>query len=256
MISRSLVGQTLNEKGYELVFARTGHETIQLFERHHPAIVIVDWMMPDVTGIEICQHIRSKAQASYTYTIVLTGMAEKDDVVAGLAAGADDYLTKPFHAGELAARVAVGIRHYKRQIETKNRQLEQLALTDALTGLPNRRAIEDWASREAIAAARHKFSFWVAMADLDHFKNANDIYGHDAGDTVLKKFAEILKVNSRRSDICGRLGGEEFLMVITHAAKADACMVIERVRKQFEETEFSFLGRSSKSHSKLRNHRS
>jgi len=248
IISRTLVEQTLTEKGYALVFARTGHETIQLFERHRPAIVILDWMMPDVTGIEICQHIRSKAQASYTYTIVLTGMAEKDDVVAGLAAGADDYLTKPFHAGELAARVAVGIRiiELHRQIETKNRQLEQLALTDALTGLPNRRAIDDWASREAIAAARHKFSFWVAMADLDHFKNANDIYGHEAGDTVLKKFAEILKANSRRSDICGRLGGEEFLMVLTHAAKPDACMVVERVRKQFEETEFSFLGRRLK----------
>ena len=84
------------------------------------------------------------------------------------------------------------------------------------------------------------------MADLDHFKNANDMYGHDAGDTVLKKFAEILKANSRRSDICGRLGGEEFLMVITHATKADASMVVERVRKQFEETEFSFLGRRAK----------
>ena len=244
-VFRKLVQQTLTEDRYALVFAKSGHEAIQLFESRRPSVVIVDWVMPDLTGIEICQHIRAKVQASYTYTIILTGMAEKENVVAGLAAGADDYLTKPFHAEELIARVGVGIRiiELQRQIEAKNRQLEQLALTDALTGLPNRRAIDDWATREVSSAARHKFSFWVAVADLDHFKSANDTHGHQAGDEVLKKFAEILKANSRRSDICGRLGGEEFLIVLTHAAQADVCMVIERIRDEFEATEFVFRGR-------------
>jgi diguanylate cyclase (GGDEF)-like protein len=94
--------------------------------------------------------------------------------------------------------------------------LEELALTDVLTGLPNRRAIDVWATRELSAAARHGFSIWVAMADLDHFKSINDAHGHDAGDTVLKSFADILKSNTRESDMCARLGGEEFLVVFTH----------------------------------------
>jgi two-component system, cell cycle response regulator len=244
-VYRTLIEQTLWGERYSLVFADSGHQAIKLFECHRPAVVIVDWVMPDLTGIEICQHIRSKSQASYTYMIILTGMIEKENVVAGLAAGADDYLTKPFHDRELIARVGVGIRiiELQRQIEANNILLQQLALTDALTGLPNRRAIDEWAVRQVLAAARHKFSFWVAMADLDHFKNVNDTHGHEAGDQVLKKFSGILKAHSRRSDICGRLGGEEFLLAFTHASKANAWMVVERVRKEFEATEFVFRGR-------------
>jgi diguanylate cyclase (GGDEF)-like protein len=247
-VFRKLVEETLTAERYVLVFAKSGHEAIQLFETQHPALVIVDWVMPDLTGIEICQHIRSKSQAAYTYTIILTGMSDKENVVAGLAAGADDYLTKPFHAREFVARLAVGVRiiELQRQIETKNHQLQQLALTDTLTGLPNRRAIADWATRQVSAAARHKFPFWVAVADLDHFKQVNDAHGHDAGDQVLKTFSEILKTHSRKSDICGRLGGEEFLLALTHATNSDAWIVIERIRRELEATEFVFRGRSLK----------
>jgi two-component system, cell cycle response regulator len=186
-VFRKLVAHTLSEEKYALVFAKSGHEAIQLFEQHHPALAIVDWVMPNLTGIEICQHIRSKSQASYTYTIILTAMSEKEHLIAGLAAGADNYLSKPFDDGEIIACVGVGIRiiELQRQIETKNILLEQLALTDGLTGLPNRRAIDAWSSRQVSAAARHGFSFWVALADVDHFKNVNDTYGHDAGDKVL-----------------------------------------------------------------------
>src|SRR4029077_12769298 len=200
----------------------------------------------DLTGIEICKHIRSKTQASYTYIILLTGKSEKESVVEGLAAGADDYLTKPFHPEELIARVGVGLRimELQREIEVKNAMLQELALTDPLTSLPNRRAIQDWAARQLSAAARHGFSFWVALADLDHFKAVNDTHGHDAGDTVLKAFSQILKSKSRRSDICGRIGGEEFLFVLTHATKEDAKSVIECVRAELEATKFNFNGNS------------
>jgi two-component system, cell cycle response regulator len=244
-VSRKLLEHTLTEQKYVLIFAKSGHEAIQLFETHHPALAIVDWVMPDLTGIEICQHIRANAQTAYTYTIFLTQMAEKENVVEGLAAGADDYLTKPFHTQELIARIRTGVRivELQRQIEAKNVLLEQLALTDALTGLPNRRAIDDWATRQVSAAARHKFSFWIIVSDLDHFKHTNDTHGHDAGDQVLKRFAEILKTNSRRSDICGRLGGEEFLMIITHAKKENVLVLMDRIRKEFEETRFVFRGR-------------
>jgi diguanylate cyclase (GGDEF)-like protein len=243
-VSRKLVEHTLSEKQYCLVFAKSGREAVELFAEHHPALVIVDWMMPDLTGLEICQHIRSKSQASYTYIILLTGKSEKESVVEGLAAGADDYLTKPFHHEELIARVGVGLRiiGLQREIEAKNLLLKELALTDALTSLPNRRAIEDWATRQLSGAARYGFSFWVALADLDYFKSVNDSHGHDAGDTVLKAFSEILKNNSRQSDICGRIGGEEFLLVLTHANEENAKGVINRIRADLEATKFNFDG--------------
>ena len=122
--------------------------------------------------------------------------------------------------------------------------LQELALADPLTGLPNRRAIEDWATRQLNGAARYGFSFWVVLADLDYFKTVNDTHGHDAGDTVLKAFSQILKTKSRRSDICGRIGGEEFLFVLTHATKEDAKRVIGCVRAELEATEFNFNGNS------------
>jgi len=247
-VSRKLVELTLSEKQYSLVFAKSGGETLDLFAEHRPALVIVDWMMPDLTGLEICKHIRSRAQASYTYIILLTGKSEKESVVEGLAAGADDYLTKPFHHEELIARVGVGLRiiGLQREIEAKNLLLKELSLTDALTSLPNRRAIEDWATRQLSGAARYGFSFWVALADLDHFKRVNDTYGHDAGDNVLKAFSEILKSNSRKSDICGRIGGEEFLLVLTHTTGENAKLVIDRVRVELEATHFNFDGKSLK----------
>jgi diguanylate cyclase (GGDEF)-like protein len=247
-VSRKLVEFALSGKQYSLVFAKSGREALDLVAEHRPALVIVDWIMPDLTGLEICQHIRSKLQSSYTYIILLTGKSEKESVVEGLAAGADDYLTKPFHHEELIARVGVGLRiiGLQREIEAKNLLLKELALTDALTTLPNRRAIEDWATRQLSGAARYGFSFWVALADLDHFKTVNDTYGHDAGDNVLKTFSEILKSNSRQSDICGRIGGEEFLLVLTHTTEENATRVIDRVRTELETTQFNFDGNSLK----------
>ena len=245
-IYRKLVEQSLSEKQYAVLFAKNGQEAIDLFSEHQPSLVITDWMMPDLTGIELCERIRNHSRNSYTYIIILTGITEKNELVKGLAAGADDYLTKPFHSNELLARVGVGRRivELHRQLEAKNSLLQELALTDSLTGLPNRRAIEDWATRQLSGAIRYGFSFLVVLADLDHFKAVNDTYGHDAGDTVLKKFAEILKANSRRSDICGRIGGEEFLFVLTHTNQDNAKIVIERIRAELQATKFDFDGTS------------
>jgi two-component system, cell cycle response regulator len=243
-VSRKLVELPLAQEQYKLIFAKTGQEALRLCEVHRPDLVILDWMMPDLTGEELCRQIRSSSRNSYIYIIVLTGSTDKECLVEALDAGADDHLTKPFHRGELLARVAVGIRTIElhRQILTKNMLLEKLALTDGLTGLPNRRAIENWAAGQQSGAARYGFSFWVVLADLDHFKQVNDSFGHDAGDMVLQKFSKILRANTRRSDLCGRFGGEEFLMVLTHTTKENALAVIERIRSELETTPFTFGG--------------
>jgi len=239
-IYRKLVERSLSNGHHAVVFAKNGRDALTLVSEHHPAVVITDWEMPDVTGIELCRHIRADQNDLFTYIILLTSNSTKAQLIEGLAAGADDYLTKPFHAGELLARVAVGqrIAELQRKIQAQNRLLEDLALTDSLTGLPNRRAVEHWAIRELNGAARHGFPFWVVMADLDHFKSVNDTYGHETGDRVLKKFAELLRANTRSSNICGRLGGEEFTMVLAHVAKEGVRIAIERLRQAFEAEHF------------------
>jgi diguanylate cyclase (GGDEF)-like protein len=243
-IYRKLVEHSLAGQEYEVLYAKNGREALDLFAEHKPAVVITDWSMPDISGLELCRRIRRDFQGLHSHLILLTSNSDKEQVVEGLAAGADDYLTKPFHSGELVARVAVGrrIAALHREIQAKNRLLEQMALTDALTGLPNRRAVDVWASRELSAAARHDFAFWVVMADLDSFKKVNDTYGHDAGDSVLKTFAEILKTHTRQSDICARLGGEEFLVMMTHSDRGGTKTAVERIRKQFENTNFTLGG--------------
>jgi two-component system, cell cycle response regulator len=245
-VSRKLVEHSLSDERYKLLFAKNGREALALFAEHQPAVVLTDWDMPDVGGLDLCRRIRSNFQGSYSYLILLSGNTDKEKVVEGLASGADDYLTKPFHAGELVARIEVGLRMVElhRQIQEQNRLLQEMALTDALTGLPNRRALDVWAPRELSAAARHGFPFWVVMADLDFFKKVNDTYGHDAGDAVLKSFAELLKANTRRSNFCARLGGEEFLVVITHTDEAGTNCIVERIREKFENMKFRF-GKSS-----------
>lgn len=240
-VYRKLVEKTLAQEQYSVCFATNGREARDLLAKKHPAVVITDWEMPDISGIELCGQIR-RDESSYVYVILLTSNTNKDQIVRGLAAGADDYLTKPFHAGELLARVAVGRRIVllHREIQAKNRLLEELALTDPLTSLPNRRAIEDWAGRQLRAAARHRFPFWVVIADLDNFKGVNDIHGHDAGDVVLKRFADVLRTNTRASNICGRIGGEEFVVVITHVERKNISMVVETIRRQLEAERFLF----------------
>jgi two-component system cell cycle response regulator len=247
-VSRKVLEHALSDEPYTLLFAKSGEEALRFFQKHRPAVVITDWMLPDSSGPELCQRIRSDAQHSYTYIILLTSMTEKDSVVKGLAAGADDYLTKPFDSSELLARIGVGGRiiALHREIEEKNRLLEEAARTDHLTGLANRRAIEEWANRQLRGAARHGYPFWVVIMDLDSFKSVNDNYGHDAGDAVLQKFAEILRQNTRASDLSGRLGGDEFLLILTHVGRENIELTLDRLRQQFGSQIFTFNGQKVK----------
>lgn len=243
-VSRKLLESALSQRPYRLIFATTGQEAMELFAEHRPDLVIMDWTMPDVTGRKICRRMRSMLENSYTYIIVLARKGHKTSLIEALDAGADTHLTKPFDHGELIARVGAGIRMIElhRRIARKNVVLERLALTDTLTGLPNRRAIENWAVNQLSSATRHGSSFWVVQADLDHFKQVNDIFGHDAGDAVLKKFSQILSAHLRHSDLCGRLGGEEFLIVLTGTTREGALTVIERIRAELAMTPLAIGG--------------
>ncbi len=243
-VARKLVEHALPAGEYTLLVAATGQEALEIFEKHHPGLIITDWLMPDLTGIELCQRIRARPEGACTYIILLTSISDKAQIVKALEAGADDFLTKPFHAEELLARARVGRRTVElhREIEAKNRLLEQLALTDPLTGLSNRRAIQEWALRQWSGATRHGFSIWAMMADLDHFKSVNDTHGHHAGDLVLKKFTEVLRESIRQSDMCARVGGEEFLVILTHTDQEGVVVLAERIRALFATHVFEFEG--------------
>ncbi|MGB8324499.1 MAG: diguanylate cyclase [Candidatus Acidiferrum sp.] len=246
-VQRKLVEQVLSgQDAYQLIFASNGQEALTLFQQHLPSIVLTDWMMPDFSGLELCQRIRADATQPYTYIILMTSNTEKGNVVKGLAAGADDYLTKPFDPGEMLARIGVGRRiiDLNRELSAKSQRLEEAARTDSLTELPNRRAIEEWASKQLRGASRHGFPLWVVVGDIDNFKRINDTYGHDAGDIVLKTFAHVLKKNMRASDMCGRLGGDEFLLVVTHVEAAHVETTINRFREQFAALSFPLQGQS------------
>jgi len=247
-VARKLVEHALDNEQYTVLPAKTGAEALELFAEHKPGIVITDWLMPDLSGLQLCERIRTDFGGRTTYIIMLTGVSDKSKVVKGLQAGADDYVTKPFNAEELAARVNTGRRivELHREIEAKNLILQQLALTDSLTNLPNRRAIEEWGRRQLTGALRHKFPFWIVMVDVDQFKTVNDTFGHDAGDAVLRSVAEIIRRNSRQCDICGRIGGDEFLMVMTFTDQDGVRIATERVRQQIEACAHTFQGREAR----------
>jgi two-component system, cell cycle response regulator len=245
-VYRKLVEQVLSSQPYSLLFARDGAEAIKLFEDRSPSFIITDWMLPDFSGFELCQRVRADNSRPYCYIIVMTSSREKGHVVKGLEAGADDYLTKPFDPEEMLARIGVGRRiiDLNRELAIKTQKMEEAARTDPLTGLPNRRAIEEWAAKQMRGAARHGFPLWVALGDIDNFKQINDTFGHDAGDIVLKTFADLLKRCTRASDICGRLGGDEFVLVLTHVEASNIEETVNRFRGHFAALSFPLQGKS------------
>src|SRR5258708_38302619 len=177
-VYRKLVEQVLESQPFRLYFAQNGDEALRLIEEFSPAIVVTDWMMPDFSGPELCQRIRADQSRPYIYVILMTSNTEKGNVVKGLQAGADDYLTKPFDPGEMQARIGVGRRiiDLNRELAAKSVKLEEAARTDPLTGLPNRRAIEGAPFNHLRRAPRHAFSLCFLLRDIDSFKTINDTF--------------------------------------------------------------------------------
>jgi two-component system chemotaxis response regulator CheY len=239
--SRRLVKIRLSAAGYEVVEAEDGQMAWELFQREPFRIVITDWMMPRLDGLGLIQNIRSNTQKGYTYIIMLSAVDDKPKVVAGLEAGADEYLTKPFNQHELLARIASGERILKleEQLVQARQQMEILAMHDALTGLFNRRAIEEHAEAEFKLSLRKERPFSVIMLDVDHFKSVNDRFGHASGDLALQQVAKVLTEHLRSYDRVGRWGGEEFILFLSDTLLKDATMVAERLRATIAETKIT-----------------
>jgi diguanylate cyclase (GGDEF)-like protein len=198
-----------------------------------PQLTVLDWMMPGMDGIELCRRIRGRSQGLYRYVLLLTAKDDKQDVVAGLEAGADDYLTKPFDVDELRARVRAGKRILDLQaalIHAKD-DLQFAAAHDPLTGLWNRGAIIDLLKREVPRRQRTRDPLGIVMADIDYFKKINDTHGHLVGDDVLRVVTKRLAESVRPYDAVGRYGGEEFLVVFPGCNAANLIIGAERLRR-------------------------
>lgn len=228
-IYRRMVKRYLLEVGYDIVEAEDGQTAWELFQQEPFHLVITDWMMPGLNGPQLVQNIRSSEQINYTYIIMLTAMNDKDNVVLGLESGVDEYLTKPFNSKELIARVASGMRilRLEEQLMQARKQMEALAMHDSLTGLLNRRAIEEYAEAEFSMAGRKERALSVILLDIDHFKSINDRFGHKFGDHALQEVAKTLTKDLRNYDRIGRWGGEEFILILPDTQLVDAATVAE-----------------------------
>lgn len=230
-VARRLLRGHLTALGETVREAEDGAAAWRMLEQMPFQMVITDWMMPHLDGLELIRRIRNAPFPHYLYLVLLTARDSKAEVVAGLDAGADDYLTKPFDPHELRARVAIGARIIS--LETSLReardQMERFATTDMLTGLLNRRAITAYAEQELARAARNGTPVSLVLLDIDHFKTINDRHGHHVGDQALQHVAQIVQRHLRPYDGLGRWGGEELLLVAP-VPTDDALAIAERVR--------------------------
>jgi two-component system, cell cycle response regulator len=235
--------------GYRVRCAAGGHEALEAFFETAPQLVIVDAKLPEISGLEFCRRVRQTAAGRQAYLIMLTPAGDDETLMRLFDAGVDDFITKPFSARPLFARIRASLRvvglqeqvcHDRDEIQrihaelaVAHRRLEQDALTDVLTGLPNRRYLIDRLAHDWAAARRGGTPLACMVVDIDHFKSVNDTWGHDIGDAVLRSVARVLQQEVRGSDVVCRLGGEEFVVVST-ADFESAMRCAERLRSAIE----------------------
>jgi two-component system cell cycle response regulator len=216
LTSRTILEAVLKKWGYQPVVVSDGNAAWEMLQSQDaPSLVVLDWRMPGMDGLEVCRRVRDRSNANPPYIILLTVRGDKADIVEGLEAGANDYVSKPYDNDELRARIRVGQRVVEVQSELNNARNALLheAMHDSLTGVFNRRAILEALKYEIARSKRSEAPFSVGIIDLDHFKQVNDTYGHQIGDEVLGAVVKCLQSNLREYDSIGRYGGEEFLIV-------------------------------------------
>ena len=231
-VSRRLLEAMLTRWGYEVTVTRDGMEAWEVLQgTDAPPLAILDWMMPGMDGVKVCRKVRQRGKEPYIYLLLLTTKGRKENIIEGLDAGADDYLTKPFDPHELQVRLRTGMRIVTLQAELieAREALRIQATHDPLTGVWNRRAIIEMFGHELARSRREELPVAVAIADLDHFKRINDTYGHVVGDTALCEAVSRMRALLRPYDAIGRYGGEEFLIVLPGCTSHDAFRLAERL---------------------------
>jgi len=237
--SRAMLRSTLNKWGYEVLTAENGKEAWEILAQPDPPpLAILDWVMPHMTGPEVCRKVRETHREPDTYILLLTSKNTKGETVEGLEAGADDYIIKPFDQQELQVRLRAGKRIIDLQMRILNarEELRERANKDLLTMLPNRSAIATVLEQELARCHRDRRKVGIALLDIDHFKKINDSYGHFAGDAVLRETAARLRQHMRAYDQVGRYGGEEFLVVLPNCELEQAANQAERMREVLHAT--------------------
>ena len=250
-LDRKLVSAYLGKEGHRVELAENGHEGLAAALRWSPHIILSDWMMPEMDGLDLCRALRKSPEVGNVYVMMMTSNDQADDLVTALDAGADDYLPKPINQAVLVARLRAAarvirlqertardgeaIRAFAADLAVANRKLQHMALNDALTGLPNRRYAMERLHKEWDRAKRHGKPLLCMILDIDHFKKVNDTYGHDAGDVVLQHTAKAMKSCMRASDDVCRFGGEEFLCICPDADLEVAQILGNRLREAVEQ---------------------
>lgn len=232
-VMRHILEASLVKWGYDVVVARNGIEAWRILQGNDaPRLAILDWIMPGMDGVEVCREIRKSEDRQYIYVLLLTAKHKKEDVIAGMESGADDYISKPFDPQELKVRLRAGRRILELQAElvAARESLRYQATHDGLTGLLNRSAAIDTLRNELERANRQNMPLCLMLADFDHFKAINDTHGHTIGDAVLCEAARRMRSSIRTYDSAGRYGGEEFLFILPGCDSVDAQSQAERLQ--------------------------
>ena len=235
-VSREILKRYLLADGYDVTACADGDEALRLLHEQRQRLVVTDWMMPRLSGVDLIRRARADDTLGYVYFIVVTVKGKRQELVEALEAGADDYIRKPIDREELHVRLRAG-----RRIISMQRRLEELARTDPLTGLRNRRGLVSDLDDPLRAPPPGRGTAYI-VADLDNFKRVNDEHGHEAGDHVLRQFAERLATAFRASDTVSRIGGEEFLVVARGLKPGRAAELAERSRAMMAELPFELPG--------------
>jgi two-component system, cell cycle response regulator len=236
-ISRQLLKRILTAEGYRLTVVKDGMAALAAYEENGADVLLVDWMMPGMDGLEVVRRVRALPTPVPPFIVMLTGRIERDDLVTGLDSGADDYVTKPFDRRELLARIRGGVRTQQlmRELWRNNDLLHRMAMTDPLTGLPNRRAFDEWLVAERRWPDRSR-PFGVVIADLNRMKSINDTHGHLAGDAALREVAARMQQTLRLSDFVARYGGDEFVIGLPDCDTGAAHTIVGRLIESVSST--------------------
>ena len=241
---RQPVAKMVRDLGHTVVEADDGTVAWDHYSRSHFDVVISDYLMPQMNGLELCRKVRLAPHPNYTYFMIVSSRSESDDLLAGFQSGVDDYIPKPVSEVELQCRLisAERVTLMHRELAQRNSQLLHLSSElkaesrrDALTGVGNRLRFQDDLIRYLDEYRRYKHKYYLGLCDIDNFKKYNDTYGHLEGDKVLKQVAQTLVRHSRASDSCYRFGGEEFLLVFTEQECGGALTACQRLRKAVED---------------------